>query len=124
MIAFVAHPIAAAQTLPSGEDIDLENVFASVVLKTRRPVDGVHAPPLPQAWVTTFGESSIDFGIRFWHQPDIATLFRVRSAVAMAVKAAFDAEGIENPFPQRVVTMVEPSGDGRGPGRSVEQRRG
>ena len=77
-----------------------------VILGAVGDVDGVLASPAPEAWVTTFGESSIDFDVRYWHAPDIASVFRIRSAVAMAIKAAFDAEGIEIPFPQRVVTMV------------------
>ena len=63
-----------------------------VILGAVREVDGVLAAPAPQAWVTTFGASSIDFDVRYWHEPQIATVFRVRSAVATAVKAAFDAE--------------------------------
>ncbi len=70
--------------------------------------------PAPQAWVTTFGESSIDFDVRYWHDPDIATVFRVRSEVAMAIKAAFDGAGVEIPFPQRVVTMVRDEPDPAG----------
>jgi small conductance mechanosensitive channel len=77
-----------------------------VLLGAVTGVPGVLPAPAPQAWVTTFGESSIDFDVRFWHASDIATMFRVRSAVAMAIKDAFDREGIEIPFPQRVVTMV------------------
>lgn len=77
-----------------------------VILEAVHSVDGVLDAPAPQAWVTTFGESSIDFDVRYWHMPPIATVFRVRSDVAMAIKAAFDAEGIQIPFPQRVVTMV------------------
>jgi small-conductance mechanosensitive channel len=77
-----------------------------VLLEAVTGVDGVIPAPAPQAWVTTFGESSIDFDVRFWTASDIATVFRVRSGVAMAVKDAFDREGIEIPFPQRVVTMV------------------
>lgn len=69
-------------------------------------VDGVLESPAPQAWVVELGESSIDFDVRFWHASDIATMFRVRSGVAIAVKAALDREGVEIPFPQRVVTMV------------------
>jgi small-conductance mechanosensitive channel len=67
---------------------------------------GVLTAPAPQAWVTAFGESSIDFDVRFWTASDIATVFRVRSAVAIAINDAFDREGIEIPFPQRVVTMA------------------
>lgn len=85
----------------------------NVILDAVRAVAGVREFPGPQAWVTAFGESSIDFDVRFWHDPDIATLFRVRSGVAMAVKAAFDDAGIEIPFPQRVVTMTDD--DGRSP---------
>lgn len=83
-----------------------------VILDAVGTVDGVEATPAPQAWVTAFGESSIDFDVRYWHVSDIATFFRVRSDVAMSIKAAFDREGIEIPFPQRVVTMVDDADDG------------
>jgi small conductance mechanosensitive channel len=84
-----------------------------VILAAASVVEGVLDSPAPQAWVTEFGESSIDFDVRFWHGSDIATLFRVRSDVAMAIKAAFDREGVEIPFPQRVVTMVPDVPDDR-----------
>jgi small-conductance mechanosensitive channel len=77
-----------------------------VILRATAGIDDVLDQPAPQAWVTAFGDSSIDFDVRYWHQSDILTTFRARSAVAMAIKASFDAEGIEIPFPQRVVTMV------------------
>ena len=83
-----------------------------VVVAATSIVDGVLDEPAPQAWVVEFGESSIDFDVRFRHASDIATTFRVRSDVAMAIKAAFDREGIEIPFPQRVVTMADDA-DGR-----------
>lgn len=74
-----------------------------VLLDAAASVEGVLQSPPPEAYVEEFGDSSIDFALRFWHAPDIATLWRVRSAVAMAVKAAFDRNGIEIPFPQRVL---------------------
>ncbi len=89
----------------------------SVILDAVSSVDGVRETPPAQAWVTEFGDSSIDFDVRYWHEPGIATVFRVRSGVAMAIKAAFDAEGIEIPFPQRVVTMVPRDGDDGGDAR-------
>jgi small conductance mechanosensitive channel len=87
-----------------------------VILRAVAGVEDVRDNPPPEAWVTTFNESSIDFEVRYWHAPDIATVYRVRSGVAMAIKAAFDEAGIEIPFPQRVVTVPaeEPSADGDG----------
>ena len=77
----------------------------AVILRATQGVQGVLETPAPQAWVTTFNDSSIDFDVRYWHESDILSMYRVRSGVAMAIKAAFDAEGIEIPFPQRVITM-------------------
>ena len=82
-----------------------------VIVAAASVIDGVLDAPAPQAWVTAFGESSIDFEVRFWHASDIATMFAVRSGVAMSIKAAFDREGIEIPFPQRVVTVVDDERD-------------
>ncbi|CAN5844962.1 mechanosensitive ion channel family protein [soil metagenome] len=77
-----------------------------VLLAASASVDGVRPEPAPEAWVEQFGESSIDFALRWWHLPDIATTWRVRSGVAMAVKAAFDEAGIEIPFPQRTLGFL------------------
>lgn len=86
----------------------------SVILRATQGVQGVLETPPPQAWVTTFNDSSIDFDVRYWHESDILSMFRVRSGVAMAIKSAFDAEGIEIPFPQRVVTMPADRDDDAG----------
>lgn len=86
----------------------------SVILRATQGVQGVLESPPPQAWVTTFNDSSIDFDVRYWHESDILSMFRVRSGVAMAIKSAFDAEGIEIPFPQRVVTMPADRDDDAG----------
>lgn len=77
-----------------------------VLLEAVGSVEGVRAQPTPQAWVEEFGESSIDFALRYWHAPDIATMWRVRSGVAMAVKSAFDGAGIGMPFPQRTLGFL------------------
>ena len=83
-------------------DTDLERA-RSVVLEALAGVDGVEADPEPVAWVREFGDSAILLDVMFWHLSDIASLYRVRSAAAVAVKAALDRAGVEIPFPQRVV---------------------
>lgn len=114
-------------TLDIGVSYDADLGRAREVLeKAARTVDGVLAKPSPEALVEEFGDSSINFAVRFWHAPDIATVWRVRSEVAMAAKQALDGAGLEIPFPQRVVHL--PSGrngsgpDSSGPDSSAKDR--
>ncbi len=58
--------------------------------------------PAPVVLFTGFGESSLDFVMRFWtRNADTAAI--ARSDAGVAVAEAFEAEGIEIPFPQRDV---------------------
>lgn len=81
---------------------DLEHALA-VLLGACRRADGVQDAPPPEAWVKAFGESSIDIAVRYWHAADIASTWRVRSAVAIAVKQSLDGAGMTIPFPQRTL---------------------
>ena len=83
-------------------DTDLERA-REVLMSACRAAEGVQEAPAPEAWVHTFGESSIDIAVRYWHAADIASRWRVRSAVAISVKAGLDAAGMTIPFPQRTL---------------------
>jgi len=74
-----------------------------VLLQACHKADGVQDAPPPEAWVREFGESSINIAVRFWHAADIASTWRVRSAVAVAVKQSLDEAGMTIPFPQRTL---------------------
>lgn len=89
-------------------DADLEQARA-VLLDAVAGVDEVRPAPAAEVWVEGFGESSIDLAVRFWHAPDVATMWRVRSAVAVAVKRGLDGAGIAIPFPQRDVHFPDAS---------------
>lgn len=78
-----------------------------VILDAVRGIEGVHDSPPPEAYVQGFMESSIDFAVRYWHEPSITTLWRVRDAVAQGVKRGLDEAGITIPFPQRTVWFPE-----------------
>lgn len=75
----------------------------SVATSAAADVDGVLDHPAPEALVHTFGESSIDMAVRFWHKPSIAELWQTRNEVAQAVDIAFRNHDIQIPFPQRVL---------------------
>ena len=84
---------------------DLEAVRRALVTAVAQ-VEGVRERPGTEVWVEAFGESSIDLVVRYWHAPDIATTWRVRSEVAITIKRTLDELGVEIPFPQRVVTLA------------------
>lgn len=85
-----------------GYDSDLD-LARTTLLSATASVDEVMTEPPPAAWVMEFADSSINVAVMFWHGPDSATLWRTRSAVAVAIKRALDEAGIEIPFPQRVL---------------------
>ncbi|WP_207101810.1 mechanosensitive ion channel family protein [Paracoccus shandongensis] len=57
-------------------------------------------------WVTGFGESSIDYVLRFWIDDAADGLTNVRGQVYLALWDAFKEQGITIPFPRREVRLV------------------
>lgn len=85
-----------------GYESDLDAV-QSAIIETVGSIEGVADEPPPQAMVHEFGDSSINFAVRFWHGPRIADMWKARDEVARALKQRLDADGIDIPFPQRVL---------------------
>jgi small-conductance mechanosensitive channel len=65
----------------------------------------VLAQPAPVVLFQRFGESSLDFALRFWTTNDDRWL-SVESEVRVAVCRALDAAGIAIPFPQRDLHLI------------------
>ncbi|MEM9016704.1 MAG: hypothetical protein AAGC68_06795 [Verrucomicrobiota bacterium] len=61
--------------------------------------------PAPRCNLTGFGDSSVDFELRFWIEDPRNGVGVVRSEVLLAVWDAFHENGIEFPFPQRDVNL-------------------
>ncbi len=101
-------------------DADLERA-RHVLSEAVTGVVGVLDRPSAEVWVEEFADSGITVAIRFWHAPDIATLWRVRSDVAVAAKRALERSGIEIPFPQRVLRFADAASAQR-PGDDAGQR--
>ncbi len=64
----------------------------------------VVASPAPDALFVGFGESSLDFSLRFWGDFERSAL--IQSGVAVAVHDALAAAGISVPFPQRDLHLI------------------
>jgi small conductance mechanosensitive channel len=69
--------------------------------------EGVLAEPAPEVDVVGFGDSSIDFKVRYWTTPQMAMVRRIQTQVAMALKAACDEAGISIPYPIRTVHLFD-----------------
>lgn len=83
-------------------DADLDKALR-VLADAARGAHGVLSQPEADAQVESFGDSAVNLVVRFWHAPDVASLYRARTAVAVACKQALDDAGIVIPFPQLVV---------------------
>jgi small-conductance mechanosensitive channel len=81
---------------------DLEQV-QQILLGVAADTARVLQRPVPRAFIVGFGESSIDFELRFWIRDPEEGLGSVRSALYMGIWKAFKKEGIEIPYPQRVL---------------------
>lgn len=68
-------------------------------------VDGVLRSPEPEIQLVRFGESSIDFEIRFWHPPTIGDELATVDIIIESVDVALKDASIVIAFPQRDVWM-------------------
>jgi len=69
-------------------------------------VDTRHKKPV--CWMTEFGDSSLNFLLRFWISDPQMGLTNIRGKVMMALWDTFKANGISIPFPHREVIMKTP----------------
>jgi small-conductance mechanosensitive channel len=76
-----------------------------ILLKVAGENVNVLKNPAPWATFEGFGESSLDFKIRFWVALDIG--MTVKSEVAMSIYDALEEAGIEIPFPQQDLYIKE-----------------
>ncbi|MCP9928244.1 mechanosensitive ion channel family protein [Cyanobium sp. CH-040] len=69
---------------------------------TAAEVPGVLAEPAPKVLVMGYGDSAINYALRFWIANPMQNL-SISTAVRRAIWQAFQRQGIEIPFPQRVL---------------------
>ncbi|MDE4141903.1 MULTISPECIES: mechanosensitive ion channel family protein [Rhodobacterales] len=79
-----------------------------VAIAAARSVNRVLSTPgkAPVCHIIGFGDSSVDYVLRFWISDPTAGLTNIRGNVFLALWDAFQAEGISIPFPQREVRVL------------------
>jgi small-conductance mechanosensitive channel len=74
----------------------------------------------PVCWLTGFGDSSLDFVLRFWIHDPQQGLTNVRGKVLLALWDAFKENGIAIPYPHREVLLRRGA---RAAGTVAQERR-
>lgn len=74
-----------------------------ILNKTIKRVEGVLTNPLPEIDIVNFGDSSIDFVVRYWTYPEQKEVRHVQTRAIVAIKKAFDEADINIPYPIRTL---------------------
>ena len=96
--------------VPFGVSYDSDpHEVTRVAIEAAASVDRVDkSRKAPVCWMTAFGESSIDFKLRFWIVDPQQGLTNIRGTVMLALWDAFKENNIQIPFPHREVIMKTP----------------
>ncbi|WP_066707335.1 mechanosensitive ion channel family protein [Celeribacter ethanolicus] len=88
---------------------DDPHAVRKIAVEAAQRVDRVltHKPPV--CHIVGFGDSSVDYILRFWITDPTGGLTNVRGNVYLALWDAFKTNGISIPFPQREVRVLEGS---------------
>jgi len=81
---------------------------STLAIEAALTVSRVEAEMVPVCWLTEFGDSSLNFLLRFWiHDPQNG-LTNVRGQVLLAIWDSFKEHDINIPYPHREVIMRTP----------------
>jgi len=89
-----------------GYGSDIQKAY-EVISRLIKEDSRILSDPTPQIAVSELADSSVNFVIRPWVKS--SEYWPVKFDMTRKIKEAFDANGIEIPFPQRVVHMVSSS---------------
>jgi len=101
---FSAHPTRRCDiTMGIAYDADI-NKAMEILKATWEKDDRIHKDPEPFQAVANLGDSSVDIAVRLW--VDAGDYWGVKFDLQKAFKEAFDAGGIDIPFPTRTVHNI------------------
>lgn len=80
---------------------------SKVAINAAIRVKRILAQRTPVCWITAFGESSVNYVLRFWISDAQGGLTNVRGQVYLALWDAFKENNISIPFPQREIKVLD-----------------
>lgn len=87
---------------------DDPHLVRKVAIAAATKVDRVLSFRPPVCHIVGFGDSSVDYILRFWIDDPTGGLTNIRGNVYLSLWDAFKENGISIPFPQREVRMLDP----------------
>jgi small-conductance mechanosensitive channel len=81
--------------------------ICQIAMEATKTVARVLISPAPVCHLKAFGDSSLDFTLRFWIRDPVDGVTNVRGQVLLALWDAFNREGIEIPYPVRDVRIAQ-----------------
>lgn len=81
--------------------------ICQIAMEATKTVARVLISPAPVCHLKAFGDSSLDFTLRFWIRDPVDGVTNVRGQVLLALWDAFKREGIEIPYPVRDVRITQ-----------------
>ena len=96
--------------VPFGVSYDADpHEVMRLAIEAAKTVDRVDAAlRQPVCWMTEFGDSSLNFLLRFWIRDPQKGLTNIRGKVLLALWDAFKENGIQIPYPHRELIMKTP----------------
>jgi small-conductance mechanosensitive channel len=91
---------------------DNPHLVREVAIKAAHRVDRVLANRPAVCHIVGFGDSSVDYVLRFWISDPTGGLTNIRGNVFLALWDAFAEHGISIPFPQREVKLLNDPAEG------------
>lgn len=96
--------------VPFGVSYDSDpHEVIEIALTAVNDINRVSKRKTPVCWMTEFGDSSINFVLRFWIRDPQNGLTNIRGAVLISLWDQFKLNDISIPFPHREIIMKDPN---------------
>jgi small-conductance mechanosensitive channel len=94
--------------VPFGVSYDSDpHAVSAMAIEAAAGVPRVLSTNKPVCWMTDFGDSSIDFVLRFWINDPQNGLTNIRGKVMLALWDVFKQNGVKIPYPHRQIIMQD-----------------
>ncbi len=84
---------------------------SKLAIEATRKLERVSSSKAPVCWMTEFGESSLDFVLRFWVSDPQNGLTNIRGKVMLALWDVFNENNIDIPYPHREIIIKDSGKD-------------